>query len=74
MVLTIDVDYVGSETDAKIEGEAFGIEIIPTGLTSADVKGTKENLTNWLIDVHGIEQQEAEWYISEAEDYIKMFE
>ncbi len=61
-MVTIDIDYIGSEEDAKFESEAFGISIeIPVvNGTMAFVKGSKANLINWLMDVHHMGESEEE--------------
>jgi len=53
MEITVEIDYIGTKEDAKYESQLFGIIIHKIQDSNfAWVKGTKEKVRNWLIDVH----------------------
>ena len=60
-MITIDIDYTGTESDAKHESEGFGIKISLSEYDGmAFVTGPKANLVNWLLDVHHMGESEEE--------------
>jgi len=60
-MVTINVDYIGDKEDAKHESGMFGIKIVVSeDYDQADVRGSKANVLNWLMDVHHMGESEEE--------------
>ena len=60
-MVTINVDYIGDKEDAKHESDMFGIKIVVSeDYDQADVRGSKANVLNWLMDVHHMGESEEE--------------
>ena len=51
----VDVDYIGTESDARSDSKKYNISIQISGSTSAMVVGDIISLLSWLVDVHGLD-------------------
>tara|TARA_R110002012_G_scaffold264340_1_gene447680 strand:- start:47 stop:256 length:210 start_codon:yes stop_codon:yes gene_type:complete len=56
--IKIDVDYIGSESDAKHDSNLYRIKITKRGSTFANVYGDKNKIYSWLQNVHQVDQSE----------------